>query len=106
MTEEIKPRTKTIWKFPLVITGLQTVMLPGRVQLLGIYLQRNTPMLYAIVEPDAPLRGLNIRCHGTGQTFDDHGSYPHHLGTVVMNDGDLVFHFFSARGTDEPLLID
>lgn len=103
MTER---RKLTIWKFPLVITDLQTVRLRVGAQLLGVYLQHNTPCLWAILDPDAPERDVNIRCRGTGHVFDDHGGFPHHLGTVVMNAGTLVFHFFSAYDKGATLYMD
>lgn len=99
-------RTRTIWKFPLLITPLQTVRLSCGSQLLTVDVQDGIPCLWAIVETDAPERDVAIRCRTTGETFDDHGSYSHHLGTALLRNGEWVYHFFSAHSTDAPILID
>lgn len=88
-----------IWKFPLEITDEQTVELPAGARLLTVQMQkqygdrRETPCLWAIVDPEAPRVRLRFRIVGTGNPFPDAEDCSY-LSTFQLEDGALVFHVF------------
>lgn len=86
---------KTIWKFPLVITGEQTVEMPGRAKILTVQVQDGVPCLWAVVDPQVPTRPRIIECHGTGNPSVKPGADLDHIGTVQM--APFVWHFFERN---------
>ena len=86
---------KTIWKFPLRVADQQTLSMPAGAQTLTVQMQFGVLCLWAVVDPNTPLREeLDIRMHGTGHSFDDTGYT--YLATFQMNAGQLIFHVFVA----------
>lgn len=79
-----------IYKYPLQINDTQTVMIPKGAKLLTVQMQHGSPQLWASVDPNTGLATRRIACAGTGHHTPD-GLY---LGTIQMQNGALIFHFF------------
>lgn len=87
---------KTIWKYPLQIDDYQQVSLPEGAELLCVKIQRGTPCLWALVDPSKLVKTIRtIRCAGTGHPIEP--EYTKYLGTVLIMNENLVFHFFSQE---------
>lgn len=94
---------RTIWKFLLDLTDEQCIEVPGGARLLTVqiqplgHLRAETPVLWAIVDPDVPkVRGL-IRMVGTGHPFPDADRWTY-ISTVQLDGGSLVLHIFVEEG--------
>lgn len=85
---------KTIYKYPLKITGRQTVSMPAGAVLLTVQSQDGHPCLWAEVEQSRPKEDAPIKMCGTGHPAPD-GEY---IGTVQI-DG-FVWHYFDARDAE------
>lgn len=87
---------KTVWKYPLQVDDYQQVSLPEGAELLCVKLQKGTPCLWALVDPSIPTRTVHtIRCAGTGHSIAP--EYNKYLGTILIMNDDLVFHFFARE---------
>lgn len=86
-----------IYKYDLTATDEQQVALPDAAQLLTVQAQRDTPRLWARIDPaQARSRWLHVRIFGTGHPIaGDPGDY---LGTFQIHGGSLVFHVFATWG--------
>lgn len=81
-----------IWKWPLVITDLQTVEIPSGSKLLTVQMQGDLPQLWALCDETAPLTTRKIAIYGTGNQIPDKpGQY---IATVQSDGGALVWHVF------------
>ena len=90
-----------IWKWPLVLTDRQTLMLPAASKILTVQMQYVSPQLWALC--DARLAEFygktprHIAIYGTGNPMpDDPGEY---IATFQMEGGALVWHAFEIKGT-------
>src|SRR5712672_2655141 len=92
----------TIWKFPLLIMDAQNVMVPDGARCLTVQMHGGLLCLWAIVNPKAPLRPLEIRVYGTGNHMPDDGDRCEYVGTGQQGSdwGTLVWHVF--RGVPLP----
>jgi hypothetical protein len=82
---------KTIWKFPLEITDVQTIDVPEGSKFLAVQVQRDVPCLWVLVDPTAPKERFEIHTVGTGNPAPDGLEY---LGTYQVVALNLVFHVF------------
>lgn len=89
---------KVIWKYPLKVDDTQELIVPklGEAShILNITVQRDTPVLYLIVNTDKTdmTDTITIRCAGTGHilTDADHCVY---LATTMLRNDNLVLHWF------------
>ncbi len=85
--------TKTIWKFCIPIGNVTTIKMPAGAKVLHVAAQRNTPCLWALVDPSAPLEPRHFRLTGTGHPIRDLGE-AEHRGTFLMAGDRLVLHLF------------
>lgn len=87
---------KTIWKFPMTVADEQEIALPYGFELLSVQTQRETPCLWALVDPENTEEELLLVCmYGTGHTITrTTGAF---LGTFQIANGSLVFHVFTER---------
>ena len=84
---------KTIWKFELTPNRLQSIPLPLGAQLLTVRTKEdNTPLLWALVDPDMPTEERYLGIYTTNTAIpDDPGAY---IGTFLIYEGSLEFHLF------------
>lgn len=76
-------------------SALIALSLPHLAQIMTIQLQRGEWMLWALVNPDAPLVRTHIRCFVTGIDLpnENWGDY-----ITTVQDGLKVWHFFLGYG--------
>lgn len=83
-----------IFKYPLNIIGTQVLELPASASILSVMTQRGRIVLYALVdESEIETRERSIEIFGTGHPVLDNVRRDY-LGTVVQENGDLVWHIF------------
>lgn len=87
-------KLKTIWKFQLDHRK-QQVLMPEGAEMLSVGLQggidAGSVCLWAMVDPDSPKVTRHIKWVGTGHPTEGEGKF---IGTVILEGGALVFHFF------------
>lgn len=84
---------ETVYKYPLQVTDVQEVHLPANAQILRVDVQHESVMLWAVVDPSVEVfESRTIYCIGTGHPF--RWGEATYLGTVQLEQGHLVFHFF------------
>lgn len=90
---------QAVWKFPVPWppkSDTFTISMPGRAMLLSVQMQGGAPMIWALVEPDAPVTERRFRIAGTGHPIEEEIRYC--LGTFQTPTewGVLVFHVFEV----------
>lgn len=85
----------TIWKFPIETTDYQSVSMPEGSTILTVQLQGDTPTLWALVDPNAPMHPVRIRTFGTGHPVGHYDLV--YIGTYQVLGGNFVFHVFEDR---------
>ena len=90
---------KNIFKYPLKATEWQFVSMPEGAEILCVQTQRETPCLWALVDPAMAPKMRKIYVYGTGHDIPDnlHLAY---IGTFQLEGGTLVFHAFEATESD------
>ena len=89
---------KTIYKYVLKATDVQTIELPLKSQILSAKVQGNNIVLYALVEPNEERKEeYNVLAFGTGHDIAINLSDYSFLDTVLLQNGSLAFHFFYKR---------
>lgn len=83
---------KTIWKYQAPIRGNLDVHMPLGADILCVQTQYGEPNIWALVDPGAVSVKRKFVWHGTGHSID--GSSLKYIGTVQLNNGNLVFHLF------------
>lgn len=87
--------TRKIFKYPLDVTYEQAITLPVGYELLHVDVQREKPMLWALVNEDAKQhQRVIIKCYGTGQELADDLDYLRHIGSILQYNDTAVWHFF------------
>lgn len=87
---------KTVYKYPLVLTDVNVVVLPPDAEILSVQEQPGQLALWALVDPSAPHIAQRTICiAGTGHPLDSSVGY-RHISTFQMHGGNLVFHAFEV----------
>jgi len=86
-----------IYEFPLAVTDSQFIDAPYVGQVLTVGVQRGIPCLWAVVWPDEPGYGIDVRTFGTGHPIDISLQDYSYVGTYQLNDGALIFHVFCRQ---------
>lgn len=81
---------KTIYKYPLIVTNLQTLNLPEQAQILSIECQGDKPQMWALVDPYKPTEERTFRIFGTGDELN--GFDGTHIATFQQP--PFVWHVF------------
>lgn len=85
---------KIVYKYPLVIDDYQKVTIPINAKLLCIKEQNGKLCLWALINKEETYtEQITIRCAGTGHPIKENVEY---IDSVMMMDGNLVFHFFKV----------
>lgn len=85
-----------IWKFPLSVTDIQTIMMPTGAKVLAVQPQMGELQLWALCDPDEKI-GKEPRIfeiHGTGNPIE--GNPGQYISTFQIANGRLVFHVFEV----------
>lgn len=81
-----------IWKFALAPDDKQTIAMPIGATLLSVHMQDGRPCIWAEVNPTEKSYPRMIEMFGTGQPID--GAARKFLGTILLAEGQFVFHVF------------
>jgi hypothetical protein len=94
---------KSIYKYTLRATDEQVVELPYGARILSVANQRENMCLWALVNTEqARTERRIIVIKGTGHSAEDIMSNDIFLGTVLLHNGDLVFHVFEGVTHNAP----
>lgn len=88
---------KRVYKYTLARTASNlrddvVLELPKGAQPLRVDMQDHAIVMWALVDPDAPITRRHFRIAGTGHPIEDEGMT--YIGTFFMLNGSLVFHVF------------
>lgn len=88
--------SKTIFKYPVIATDVQTFEVPEEWQPLTCAVQAQTGgvFLWAIVDPAKSMRQKRCWVVGTGNPFPPEAEMADYIGTVQFFGGGLTFHVF------------
>lgn len=86
-----------VWKFPLELRDHAEVSMPEGAKVLMIGEQNGVVWIWALVDPTKPYEGRTFRVAGTGHELGRIPDDAEHLGSVILQDGLLVFHVFGRR---------
>lgn len=85
---------KVVWKYPFMVSDLVNIEMPRGARVLSVQVHKETPTMWALVDPLAPQEQRLFRCVGTGVPIPDSRDYSQFIGTIQLFEGDLVFHVF------------
>ncbi len=85
-------KTKTIWKFPLILIEYNRIEMPVFAEILSVGVQNGTVCLWAIVEPDATKEERDFVICVTGNPVP--ANIMKFIGTVQMK--RFVWHVFEC----------
>lgn len=83
---------QVIYKYPLEVTGSQSISMPKGAKVLCVQVQRDVPCLWAIVDLANEVNLRRFRIWGTGHPVDE--SDLRYIGTFQLNEGGFVGHVF------------
>ena len=86
---------KIIYKYPIKITDYQVIEMPINSNILTVQMQKETPCIWAIVDPDNKPELRHIRIVGTGHPINN--TMINYIGTFQMASGILVWHVFEIK---------
>lgn len=81
---------KRIWKYPLLLTSVQTLTVHKGSEILACQIQAEVPCLWIQVNPTEPEEKITIEIIATGEPMPD--ATRTYLGTVQI--GVYVWHIF------------
>lgn len=87
---------EAIWKYPLEVTDVQVLAVPGPGIPLTVQAQNGQPCLWFRVDRAKKVEDLEVLTFGTGHRLptDLDASGAVYVGTYQKNGGALVFHVF------------
>jgi hypothetical protein len=94
---------KKIWKFEIhaeyalgAVTweGRQVIPMPCGAVILSVGLQEGRPMLWALVNPEAPLDKRTVHIVATGSELGDEFGGRSFIGTLIFGTGGIILHVF------------
>lgn len=80
-----------IWKRVLAAVDEQTIEVPQGARFIHFREQHESPTIWFLCDPAAPLEKRQIMLHGTGHPIRHDGVY---IGTAMLFGGGLVLHAF------------
>ena len=91
---------KVIYKYPVPIVDRFSLNLPRGAQVLSVQMQYDNPQMWVLQDTntDVPPKPRKFAVFGTGHQIPADLSL-HHLGTIQMVDGALVWHVFEIMGS-------
>lgn len=87
----------TVYKYPLMNGGRFSIGLPEGAVPLTVQLQHGMPTLWAKVDTEADAKPYLVTVVGTGHEIKPEDAESDYLGTIMLDDGVFVFHYFGRR---------
>lgn len=93
---------RTVWKYPVPVQDDFALTMPQGATILSVQAQGShavpgqggQPVLWALVDPDAPITQRQFRLAGTGHPVpDDPGTY---VGTFQLYGGGFIGHLWEV----------
>lgn len=85
---------RTVWKYEIDTTEIQTLQMPVGAEILCVQLQRTHICLWAEVDTGAPLKARVIYTCGTGTPQPP--APKRYIGTYQLFGGELVWHVYEG----------
>ena len=86
---------KTIYKCLIPSSGRFTLPLPKNSLILTVQVQRESPVVWALVDTEKAIVKRKFCSIGTGEKINDGLEDDlFYIGSFQLNDGELVFHLF------------
>jgi len=90
---EIQENSRSvIWKYQLEVEYSQEIQMPKDARILTVQLQGPLPVIWAVVNPNAPLENRQIITYGTGTRLSK--GVVKYIGTYMTTKGKFVGHVF------------
>ncbi len=86
---------KVVWKYKLDEVDWQMLQMPADAQVLTVQMQSGHLQLWALVDPDRPMRSRSIFIAGTGREIPESISSGY-VDSCQILDGKLVYHVFDC----------
>jgi hypothetical protein len=86
----------TVWKFVLPLEDNPQVDMPSEAYVLSVDQQHGQLCVWALVDTSAPSSTRTFAIRGTGHPTNDIEQTNKFLGTVLMANGNLVFHVWET----------
>ncbi|AFR36266.1 DUF7352 domain-containing protein [Riemerella anatipestifer] len=83
---------KVVYKYPLLVQGVQFVSLPKGAEILSVQEQHGIPCLWALVNPLAEKEDVRILTSSTGEVFNTKNLK--YIGTYQLPGNGFVGHLF------------
>jgi hypothetical protein len=100
MTHSEKPAAiRKVFKYLLPRLDEFTLELPEGAQLLSVQAQGNEPMLWALVDENAPSKVRSFILRGSGHAIALPSASYWYVGTVQLHGGHFVGHVFEVLGS-------
>lgn len=87
---------KEIWKYTILVEDFLEIKMPVDSMVLTIQVQRGTPCLWVLVNPEAEKETRRFRLAGTGHPIESQHA-DMYIGTFQLHGGSLVFHLFEIE---------
>lgn len=84
---------KRVYKYPVEIADVQTILLPIGAQILSVQVQGGNPYIWACVNPSAESEPRRFRLFETGHNIESENCLKF-IGTFQLLGGRLVYHLF------------
>ena len=84
---------KTIYKYPLITTGVQLIEMPRNTKILSLQVQHEKPCIWCLVDLKEDIKDYVFRVYGTGETVSDEQKLSF-VGTYQLYGGDFIGHVF------------
>lgn len=88
---------RIVYKYPIGLNRLNVLEIPEGAQFLHVAMQRDTPTLWFMVDPQAVDEKRTFVVVGTGEGIHSRADSLTHLGTVLTSDGEFVWHIFELK---------
>lgn len=87
-----------IFKYPFECSPYQDITMPEGGHILSLQTQRNTPCLWAMIDPEKPLVSRRLLTFGTGHEVvaPEDSVRLDFLGTYQVESGQFIFHVFEV----------
>jgi hypothetical protein len=84
---------RTIWKYEMVVEGQQVHEMPMGAKVLCVQIQAGKPCIWALVDPERPMKEYMFLTFGTGHEIPDNESLAY-IGSYQLYNGAFVGHLF------------
>jgi hypothetical protein len=94
---------RKVYKYSFDIADEFVIEMPIKAKVLCWNFQRGIPCIWALVDPEeTEMKTMHFRLAGTGHPIDnDDDIEPFYIGTVFIDDANMVLHLFLTGMTYE-----